>query len=284
MSSYRFLERRSEPRIAWCLDPAKGEHRGSVLLFHGYADHAERFARVAALWQEQGLTVARFDHRGHGRSEGPRGHIGAFDDYVRDALAVLAAVEQEEAWHREQRPVLFGHSMGGLIATHMALAIPARIAGLAATSPFYGLSKPLPKVMELGAKVLGRFVPTLRQPSDLSGSDMTHDTAIVQAYDADPLRFGHVTTGWYREIIKAQAEALARASSLRVPFFCIAAGDDRVVSTPTIERFFSRLTVPDKELIVKKGLFHEVLNEPDYKDHVAQLATRMLRWTSARAG
>src|SRR5262245_23118287 len=109
MSSVHFLDRPGEPRLAWWLDAPAGKVAGKVLLIHGYADHSARFDHVAKVWNDYGLVVARFDLRGHGLSDGPRGHVAKVSDYVRDAQGVLGALSQEPAWAGAPgRPALFG--------------------------------------------------------------------------------------------------------------------------------------------------------------------------------
>jgi len=276
----QFLERTGRPRLGFRVDPAKETCRGRVLLIHGYADHLARFDHVATDWTERGLTVARFDLTGHGTSGGPRGHIGAFDDYVNDVRDVLAFLEKSPDWTGPGRPVLFGHSMGALIAAHTALLVGDRTAGLAMTSPFFDVKKKVPAIQVGVGKIVSRFSPGLRQPSGLRGEDVCHDPAVVARYDTDPLRFNHVTVGWFVATEKAQEELFARAPALRSPIYCIAAGDDRLVSLDATRRFFERAGSAEKELDVAPGLFHEVLNEPDWREHARKLAERMVLWAS----
>jgi alpha-beta hydrolase superfamily lysophospholipase len=278
MTEARFLVRPGEPRLAWQLDAARTPIRARVVLVHGYAEHRARYERVVDAWTAQGIAVARLDLRGHGQSEGARGHVGSIGEYVRDVTSVLGAAEHDSAWSAGGRPVLFGHSLGGLVATHAALELVDRIAGLAMTSPFFGLARPVPGIQLGLAKVFGKLAPRLRQPSGLVGSDLTHDPEIAASYDHDPLGFHHVTAGWFLAVVAAQREAMAVAPRVKVPAYCIAAGDDRVVSTPATERIFGALGSPEKELDVRAGLFHEVLNEPDWREHASRLAERITRW------
>jgi alpha-beta hydrolase superfamily lysophospholipase len=281
MTSMRAFERPGEPRLSYRIDVPKGPALGRVLLIHGYADHSARFDRVVTVWQDAGLSVARFDLRGHGHSEGPRGHVARFSDYVRDVSDLLAHLQGSTDWEGERPPAIFGHSLGGLIASHAALALGPRVSGMALTSPFFAVAKPPPAIQRALAPIVMRVAPGLKQPSGLSGSDMTHDAEIVKGYDADPLRFSHVTVGWFGQVSLAQAEVMERARMLTTPCFCIAAGDDRVVSVAAIRRFFDLIGSAEKELDVRPGLFHEVLNEPDYRDHAGRLGEHMLRWTKA---
>ena len=282
MSSVHYLDRPGEPRLAWWIDLPAGPVAGKVLLIHGYDDHSGRFDHVVGAWNDRGLAVARFDLRGHGHSEGPRGHVTTFAEYVADAQAILAKLDEEPAWKSAPgRPILFGHSLGGLVASELALAMGDRIAGLACTAPFFGLKQPISAIQRVGGKVARKLFPKLRQSSGLVGSDLTHDAAIAKSYDHDPLRFGHATAGWLFAVFDAQDQMLDRAADLRRPLFCIAAGDDRVVSNAATERFFQRAGSREKELDVVPGSFHELLNEPDWREQASRLAERMLRWSAA---
>ena len=52
--------------------------RAVALLVHGYADHSGRYSELVSELNNRGFTCYRFDYRGHGRSEGRRGHIDHF--------------------------------------------------------------------------------------------------------------------------------------------------------------------------------------------------------------
>jgi len=282
MSSVRFLDRPGEPRLSWRLDGPSGAPAARVLLIHGYADHLGRFDHVAQLWTERGLAVARFDLRGHGQSEGSRGHVTSVDEYVGDALAVLSALDGETAWNDVgSRPVLFGHSLGALIAGKIALGAPGKFAGFASTSPFFGVKRRVHPFEYFAGRTILKVFPKFRQSSRLKGTDMTHDEKIAKNYDRDPYHFGHVTMGFFFATLAAQSEVLERANELRLPLFCIAAGDDRVVDVTTTEQFFERAGSTEKELEIRPGAFHELLNEPDWRTPATSLAERMVRWSAA---
>lgn len=280
-TDYLSLEDSGQPRLSYRIDQPQRRPRGGVLLVHGYAEHAARYDHVVGAWCDQGLAVARLDLRGHGRSGGVRGHVAAFDEYVSDVERWISHLNGVNGWTSERAPVLFGHSMGGLVATHVALRRSGQLSGLALTSPFFGLAKPVSGIQLWLARVASRLAPGLRQPSGLKGSDISHDPEIVARYDSDPLGFHHVTARWFTETSRAQTEALQHANRITLPLFCIAAGDDRVVSVDATRRWFDRASSRDKELAVLPGHFHEVLNEPDWREHARRLGERMLGWSSA---
>lgn len=252
--------------------------RGAVLVTHGYGEHSGRYGEVTAGFVEQRLVVATWDLRGHGRSGGPRGHVQVFDEYLDDADALLAELARDKAWQGAGRPALFGHSLGGLISTNIALRGQERFSGLALTSPFFGLALEVPAVKKLLGRGMSRWFPRFSQPAGLGGSQLTHDATIASAYDADPLGVKHVTARWFTEATRAQEIAYARAPELRLPTFCMAAGDDLVASTEATRCFFDRVGSADKELEVLDGLYHEVLNEVGRAPLISRLAERIASW------
>jgi lysophospholipase len=274
------IRRGNGPRLAVEIFAPAKETRAAILLSHGYAEHSGRYTRVIEAWTQRGLLVATYDLRGHGRSEGRRGHVESFADYLDDLNAILGELERHDRWPAGTKPVLFGHSLGGLISASVAAEAPERFAGLAMTSPFFGLARAVPKVKAWAGRVMSRILPTLSHPSGLTGAELTHDAEIAAHYDEDPFHFSHVTARWFTEIEAAQTGLLARATRLTLPMLCLAAGDDRVASTPATERLFARAASRDKELIVLPRLYHEVLNELDRDRHIAALSERIVRWTA----
>ncbi len=76
MSEQRLLERAGgAPRLSFAVHPPAGAARGAVLLTHGYGEHSGRYVEVISGWTQSGLVVASYDLRGHGHSEGHRGHV-----------------------------------------------------------------------------------------------------------------------------------------------------------------------------------------------------------------
>lgn len=120
---------------------AAGGASGSVLLFPGRTEYAEKYNRLAMDLNAVGLDVLTLDWRGQGMSDrilpDPRpGHVGRFADYQRDVVELLVAAQDlnlPQPWH------LLAHSMGGAIglaALHDGL--PVRSAVFSA--PMWGLN------------------------------------------------------------------------------------------------------------------------------------------------
>ncbi|MCY1009336.1 alpha/beta fold hydrolase [Nannocystis pusilla] len=147
-----------------------GSARGAVLLAHGLKDHSARYAELAQHLAAQGLAVHAFDLRGHGRSAGERARA-ALGEYVADLTVVATQVRAAEPG----LPLfVFGHSMGGAIATTYALEHPGELQGLVLSAAALRLGPDAgPGLVKLTRK-LGRNHPAgASSSSSRSGSRAT---------------------------------------------------------------------------------------------------------------
>jgi len=266
------------PAIAYRIFRPSGVAKVAVLVTFGYFENVKRYREVIDRWTERGLLVAVYDLRGHGMSEGARGYISRFDDFVDDELALLSELDKDDQWKRLKPPMLFGHSLGGLIAIHVALRAPDRVGGLALSSPYLGLAKDVPTLKLLGGHLLSRLLPQVSMDAGLKGSDCTRSQEIAAAYDGDPMNFKKANVRWFTETTAAQREALQAAPKLSVPLFCLQAGDDRIALPKATERFMERVSSVDRQYLRLSGLYHEILNEPDRATWIDRFATAMLDW------
>jgi alpha-beta hydrolase superfamily lysophospholipase len=250
--------------------------KAALLMVHGYGEHGGRYRRVLQCFARKGLAAGLLDLRGHGWSSGERGHCERFTDYHDDVDDLLAVMRE----HVQDLPLFgFGHSFGGLVITTHAISRPSIFRGLVLSSPFFGLALEVPQAKKMLGEVASRLFPTLGVPSGLTGADLTHDEALARLYDVDPLVNKVATARWYTETQAAQKDLVARAPQLKMPVQLIAAGADRVVSTPIARNVFERFGSSDKTFEERAGLFHEILNEPKVGDEIAE---QMADWVLAR--
>lgn len=268
---------RPGPSLYYASAMPKGEAKAVLAMIPGYADHGARYAHVMGALAEHGIGSVAIDLRGHGRAQGTRGFCHRFDEFLEDARELRRLVE---ARAKGAPMLLFGHSFGGLVATLYALDEPSRWKGLVLSAPFFGLGLEVPRIKVLAGKVASRLVPKLGLPSGLEGKDMTHDPARARDYDNDPLVFKNATARWFTEATAAQQKVLASASRLTMPLYMTMGTADKVASPSTAKRFFDAAGSADKTWDPREGLFHEVLNEPSWKDVVEPIA----RWILAHAG
>ncbi|MFC2018819.1 alpha/beta fold hydrolase [Chloroflexota bacterium] len=54
------------------------------MVVHGLAEHSGRYGNLVDYFVPRGYAVFSLDHRGHGKSEGLRGYVDRFTDYLDD--------------------------------------------------------------------------------------------------------------------------------------------------------------------------------------------------------
>lgn len=257
--------------------PSEGA-KAILAMVPGYADHGARYAHVMGALAEHGIGTIVIDLRGHGRAEGPRGFCQRFDEFLDDVKELEKVVS---ARNKENVPTfLFGHSFGGLTAAKSALADPSAWKGLVLSAPFFGLGLEVPKPKVIAGRIASRVYPRLGLPTGITGKDLTHDTAKGKEYETDPLVFKNATARWFTEASDAQAYCLANASKLKLPLYMVFGTADKVASFPAGKRFFESAGSKEKTFDPREGLFHEVLNEPSWKDIVDPMAKWILAHTA----
>ncbi len=233
--------------------------RGTVLLVHGLGEHAGRYHHVAERLNSWGFAVRAYDHYGHGRSAGPRGGLN-HDMRLLDDLADM--VESARAHTPEGLPlVLLGHSMGGLLAARFVAMHLRAVDALVLSSP--ALDPGLNAVQKLLLATLPRLAPNLRVGNGLDARYISHDPAVVAAYQNDPLCHDRISARLARFIADGGPATVARAAHWRVPTLLMWAGADRLVN-PAGSRAFAA-AAPDSVVQSRcfEGLYHELFNEQD---------------------
>jgi alpha-beta hydrolase superfamily lysophospholipase len=245
-------------------------------IVHGYGEYSGRYLNSANYFVPRGYALYAYDLRGHGQSAGQRGHIDRFSQYLADTDLFLKLV-------REQQPgrkvILLGHSVGGLIAAAYALEHPGELTELILSSAFLRFKMKVPVWKMTLGRVLASVMPTFTMSNDVSAELLSHDPAVVAAYDIDPLNHHVATARWGTEIMAAQKQTLDRADELKIPVLVLYAGDDQIADPEGSALFFERARVTDKTRRCYVGYYHETFNEVNkeavFQDIEAWLAERV---------
>lgn len=241
--------------------------RGSVVLMHGLGEHSGRYRQLAGFFNECGLSVRTYDHRGHGRSQGKRGDVINGDPMLQDAQIII----DDFSSRYSEPPFLFGHSMGGLFAARFALARLSPLRGLILSSP--ALSLRLSPFQASMLKILHRVAPSLGVPNGVSATFLSHDPKMVAAYKADPLVHGRISARLLRSMLSSIAYCQSHAGSLAIPALMLVAGDDRLLDPDGSRQFFAHTPPGLAEMHVYDDMYHEIFNELDAQRPLADLKT-----------
>ncbi len=243
--------------------------RANILLVHGFGEHCGRYEELTKALTMENYAVFRFDLRGHGRSDGKRGHIFDFDEYLQDFSCFKERALSHG--HAANQTILIGHSYGGLVSLSSLLRDPNDISALALSSPFFGVADDIPRWKIGLGKLLSRYLPAFSMPTEIDPADVSHDPATVHEYATDTLIGRTASTRWLTETLGAQANALAKAGDVSIPVLWQQAGDDRLVCKHKGRAVFDRLSSVDKTWIEYPDMFHEIFFELEREKPIGAL-------------
>lgn len=246
--------------------------RARVLVVHGLGEHGGRYTALAEALLSRQITCCAPDLRGHGVSGGRRGHVVSFEQYISDLERVLGAIGAPSPL------ILFGHSLGGLIALRaIQTGRVAPLAGAVLSAPALELAGPDPWWRNAAAAVLSRLTPTVALPNGIDPADLSHDADAVAAYRNDPLVHDRITPRLFDQMRRAMRAANEDAEQVRVPLLLLAPGEDRIARAPAAIALADRLP-GEAKVLSYPGLFHEPLHEQEG----AAVLRDVIEWISGR--
>lgn len=251
--------------------------RAIVIVIHGHAEHLGRYQLLVTELVAHHYAVYGLDHHGHGRSSGVRGLALRFDAYIDD---VDTLVERARSEYPELPVVVFGHSMGGLIAVRYALRRNDDLAALVVSGSALVIDENTRALDLKIGKVLAKVVPAAGIPT--SGEDkLSRDPSISAQFGIDH-RTNHGPTRAAAAIgmLEAGIDARSRANALTLPMLILHGAEDTLTYPSGSQQLFDAATSQDKTYETLPGLKHEILNEASRHETVA----RILTWIDDRVG
>ncbi len=245
--------------------------RAILLLVHGLADHSGRYSNLVSYFVPRGYAVLGLDHRGHGKSEGLRGYVEKFSDYLDDLHLFLDIVREQ---HRDTRIFLVGHSVGGTIAAAYAVDHKDELAGLILSAPALKVGSSVSRLDMVLARLLSALLPKMGV-SALDASVISRDKAVVDAYLKDPLVYhGKIRARLGSELISMMKKKLPpQMPQIKLPVLIMHATADRLSNPEGSRMLYELVNSKDKTLKWYEGLYHEIFNEPEHIQVMADMET-----------
>ncbi|MBR0555060.1 alpha/beta hydrolase [Ciceribacter sp. L1K23] len=287
-SETRRLSSPSGALLAYHYEEALAPARATVVICHGLIEHSRRYQSFAKSLSANGFNVYAHDHRGHGESCSTHAPLGIFalsggpDKVIQDVLAMREVARSE---HPRLPLILFGHSMGGLIALNAAIAYPQAMAGLAIWNSNFNTGregKAAKFVLALERMLKGSDVPSSILPRATFGAWgksiedrstefdwLSRDPDVVARYAADPLcRFDASISMWQDVLELAQRPmrkgALSPLNKL-MPIHLVGGGQDPATRNAADVRWLAkRLRHEDFRNVtmrIYEEMRHETVNE-----------------------
>lgn len=250
------------------------EPKAALLVVHGLFEHSRRYEELGEYMAASCFSAFALDLRGHGASEGRRGHTNRFDTLLQDLDRFRREVQGIIS--RDVPLFLLGHSLGGLIAVRYLEEYDAPLEGAVITAPWLGTAVDVPRWQVLGANVLNRILPAFPFPFKLDPELLSHDQERVEDYRNDPKIHSTITPRMFVETSAAIDLALRRGDRIGAPVHFILAGDDRIVDTERSLTFARSIPAREVTIDVLEGQFHEVLQERERGQVLSQIRDWLL--------
>jgi alpha-beta hydrolase superfamily lysophospholipase len=230
-----------------------------VVLAHGFGEHSGRYAHVIDRLVEDEAVVYAPDHRGHGRSEGPRAVVDDIDAMVDDLNLVVQST-------KEDNPglplVLVGHSMGGLMSIRYAQRYGSELTALAVSGPFLG---------NPGMAPLLEMDPLPDIPID--PAVLSRDAAVGEAYAADPLVYhGPLIKASLVGLFHAADQVAAGPNLGTLPVLWLHGEGDQLAVYESAKLVADKVLGNNVTAKSYPGAQHEILNETNKAEVLDDLA------------
>jgi alpha-beta hydrolase superfamily lysophospholipase len=254
---------------------AAPDAKAVVVIEHGLKDHSDRYAAFAAKLVAAGYEVYAYDLRGHGRSAGPRVAPDSWFDYADDLDRFITRVETREPG---KKLFVFGHSMGGAIATLVAERHRPTIAGLILSGP--ALAVDAPPILVAATTMAGALTPD--SPAlVLDNREFSSDPANAVAMDHDPLISqppGPART--VAGLVDGIHEIWRGVDQLTMPLLALHGSADKLTAPSGSRMLVLAAASADKTLHIYDGSFHDLLHEPKH----VEVEDDMIAWLGAHTG
>ena len=275
-----------------------------VQIVHGMAEHAGRYARLAAALTSAGYAVYAGDLRGHGRTAKTPEDLGLFAerDGWRKCLDDIWQLNRRIAAEHAQVPiVVIGHSMGSTLVRQFTAEHGAVLAG-AVISGNSGQPTPLALAgrfitrlerLRLGRRGTSSLVQSLTfdafnkrfEPARTKFDWLSRDPAEVDKYIADPLCGFAARIQLWIDLLDAWAKMAKPANMARTPkdlpvYVISGTHDPASAETKTLEPMLAAYHAAGLKSLAQKfypEARHELLNETNRDEVTRDLIAWMNR-------
>jgi alpha-beta hydrolase superfamily lysophospholipase len=243
--------------VYWKAWIPEAKPKAVIHLIHGYGEHASRYGTLVNELVPAGYAIFGTDHRGHGKSDGTRGYVENFQDFIDDEKQFSDEVIKQAFTGIPH--VLVGHSMGSLIAINFAEQFPDEIKAVVLFGTGSLPGKGVPKILVPLTRILATLLPKIRMKFPLPPEFISRDPEVVKDYLNDPLVYNVITPRLANEMNKLLAIGGKNAGRITKPVLILHGSADTAFSGQ--KELLDAIGSQDKTLKIYNGLRHEAFNE-----------------------
>ncbi len=229
----------------------------SIILIHGLGEHGTRHKRLINSFQEKSYSFFCFDLRGHGLSDGRKGSVSSFLDFVYDLKVIVNNVKQS---FPKQPVILLGSNIGAAAAIRFSLLFRDEVIGMVLCGPALEIFKDNFSKTSIIAKLFGNQGSSIFT-SRYDPKNLSHDGDAVQEYLNDYFNHNKLSEHLISEISENGMVCLERASEITTPYMILHGTDDTAYNIITSFKFFEKTIIEEKDFFKFDGLNHDILNE-----------------------
>ena len=237
----------------------------TLLIVHGLGEHQNRYAHVAEYFVKDGFQVYSYDQRGHGKSDGPRGHSPCLSQNLDDLKLVIDSIPDNNLF-------LYGHSFGGNVAANYLLRRECdNVKATVLSAAWLKLYKEPSKFEVTMATIMNLIYPKFRQDNQLNPNDLSYIEQVGIDYVNDPLVHQHISVGLFKHFHASGLWAIENAEQLKIPTLVIHGADDHIIDAHG-SRKFAEAAGELATLRIYENTKHELHNDNKAQEVLADVS------------
>lgn len=241
----------------------------AVLYCHRGHEYGGRWRETVERLDLPGFAHFAWDARGHGDSEGERGHAPGVAAVAKDLDCFARHVSAIHGIPMENI-VVVGHSVGAVIAAAWVHDFAPPIRGMILGAPAFRVKLYVPLAIPL-LRLRQALFGEGEVRSYVKAGVLTHDRAEAEDYTKDPKIFPQISVRMLLDLYDTSTRLLDDAGAIQTPTLLLTAGSDWVVKLSAQEAFFDGLSAPVKKRKHLEGFFHALFHEKERAKVVTEM-------------
>ena len=220
--------------------------KGVVQIIHGFGEHIDMYADLAAFFTSNGYHCVIHSQRGfgkmHGKSETEarkaRGIVLDYKYFLKDVETIRKHIVQ---WYPELPIFLYGHSMGGNIAISILQNQSDLYKKAILETPWLRLFNQPHRLVSFIASRLGRLSHKFAVTSKINLGDITRDKDVVNKISLDKLFHNRISLRLFSQVTITGKKFLYGEVTLNTPTLLLCGGQDKIVCPKAIRTFAKKV-------------------------------------------
>ena len=246
-----------------CTKDLVNSPKATILILHGLAEHYRRYDYITSKFVANNFNVYRYDHRGHGDSDGKRGYVDETHTFVKDLKIIIDLVKEE---NQDLPLFVLGQGMGGHIMSIIGGEYDGLVDGMIFCSPL---------VCDFGNYTncnCDEYDSDFDFVTAVNIHNLSHDYDFIQSYDEDELVLKQVTVGIYNALKRSCSHILKYLYKFKYPCLIFHGSMDTITDCEDSRFLINNIISTDKEIRILNGLYHKLLEELIKDDIITEIS------------